>query len=614
MKSKVALALTGLAFGILIIWQTSYWSRQIALEQISERGRNTLSLIVQSLRGDLDKYRSMPQIHAVDEMFKSALRTRPTQSHLQAVNLELERINNVSGAMDTYLMDAQGKTIAASNWESEKTFIGRNFAYRPYFQAVLEGRLGRYYALGSTSGERGYYFASPVRDAGQVIGAVVVKMHVGQHESSWRTRDHEVIVVDDQGVVFLSSTPEWQLKTLTSLTPEELEGLRQSLQYGDQLLSPLPILNDDTKNEVGRLITIEGESASKNRINNQFLVLEEKMADAEWRVMLLARTKQVDGQVRQSLIIVIVILLSLILAAAAFYQRRHRLADRFAMQEKANEKLELRVEERTNELTQANVELQKEVTERKRAEEEVRKTQETLVQAAKLAALGQMSAGLSHELNQPLAAIRSYADNASTYLDRNNGKTAKKNLKGISELTDRMARIIRNLRTYARDETIELRPTSLFLAIEESLILLDQRIREDGVNVSWNKAEDDFSVMGGDVRLQQIFVNLISNALDAMKKGDKKEIHIEISAKNDNTVLIRVRDTGPGMTDEQMSSIFDPFYSTKEVGQGMGLGLSITFGLVSQFGGAISVSNDEGGGAVFTVELKQAKDAEEAVA
>jgi len=337
------------------------------------------------------------------------------------------------------------------------------------------------------------------------------------------------------------------------------------------------------------------------------------MAEADWRVILLLRTSHVQPQVRQAMIIAAGLLISILLAVMAIYQRRQRLAERNSLQEKAKSQLEDRVRERTNELTEANIELQKEISERKRTESELQETQATLVQATKLAALGQMSAGLSHELNQPLAAIRSYADNAREFLDRDRQDTTKKNLLGISELTDRMARIIKNLRTYAREETIELRPTSLESALDESLTLMGQRIRSEGAQVIKNFQGDDISVLGGDVRLQQIFVNLLTNALDAMRDSPTKEIDIDVSSSGED-VIVEIRDTGPGIGDDQIVNVFDPFYSTKEVGQGMGLGLSITFGLVNQFGGTINAGNVSDGGAVFTLVLKRADVAKEAIA
>ncbi len=598
----------GVAVCALVLWQTAHWTREIAMQQIMDRSRPTLNLVVENLRGELGKYNYQPQLLASHPAFPAALKGQASARDVLVISKELEQINSVIGSLDTYLMNRDGLTIAASNWASPRTFVGKNFHYRPYFQSAMQGRLGRYFALGTTSGERGYYFAYPVREGQAILGAVVVKMSVGHHEGAWRAPSHEIIVVDQSGVVFLSSKPDWQFRTLAPLTDAQRADLRDSRKYGDQPLRPLAIAERAVASDGAELVKILTDNGPGGRVQNAlkqpeaFLMHTADMADAGWRVMLLARTSEVGDRVNVAVAVAGFMLVSLLLATANLYQRRRRLADHLAMQEQAKADLEMRVDERTNELTQANITLRKEVAERKRAEEELRRAQANLVQATKLAALGEMSAGLSHELNQPLAAIRSYADNARAFLERNRADTVKTNLGGIAELTDRMARIIKNLRTYARDENIDTRPTSVNAAVVESLTLLDARIRRDGVTVHTDLPPGDIRVIAGDVRLQQVFVNLLTNAIDAMDGRAEKAVYVAVRRDAD-TVVATVRDIGPGIAADKLNSVFDPFYSTKDVGQGLGLGLSITYGLVNQFGGSIEVENHPDGGAVFTVTL-----------
>ncbi len=605
---RIVLAFAAVLFCAAVLWQTAYWSRRIALDQIGERSRYTLGLIVEALRGDLAKYSYLPQLLARNEDFIAVLEKSGDGGVLRAVNTELERIRRISGASDIYLMNAAGLTVAASNWRSEKTFIGRNFSYRPYFQAAMAGRPGRYFALGTTSGTRGYYFSYPLRQDGGIVGVIVVKIQVDHHENAWRARDQEVIVADRYGVIFLSSEAGWRFRTLAPLPDAARARLRATRRYGDEPLAPLGFRGNGLLHAQGQTVIIAPPYARTRK--TEFLVQKTDMPNAGWQVILLTNTAPAATLARVSLGAVTVVLLSIVLAAMLLLQRRRRLAERIAMQEKAKTLLEQRVRERTNELTETNRELIREVRERRRAEKELRHTQATLVQAAKLAALGQMSAGLSHELNQPLAAIRSYADNARAFLARGRADTAKANLNGIAELTERMARIIRNLRTYAREETVELRPVDLRVALGKSLALLEQRIRNEGVDILQDLPGGSLMVIAGDVRLQQVFVNLIANALDALKDSPRKEIHITAEERGAE-IVIAIRDTGCGMAEEQIGNVFDPFYSTKAVGQGMGLGLSITFGLVNQFGGQIAAANAPGGGAVFTLSLKRAGSAEE---
>jgi len=613
------IALIGAIAGV-VLWQTAAISRQITLDQIEQRGRNTLDLLVENLRGDLEKFRYLPRVLSTDPVLVAALKRPDDTVFVTRSNAELTRVSDVSGASDVYLMDAAGLTIAASNWDAERTFVGKNFRYRPYFQQAMDGQLGRYFALGTTSGERGYYFAHPVRDpiplnSGPVIGAVVVKLPVGHHEESWARLDSEVIVVDEMGVVFMSTRPDWRYSTLQPLTDETLAAIRESRQYGSQVLRTLETERTDPQPTGRFLLDVDDRAVATGGSSENFLVVEEEIGEAGWRVMLLSGTQDVQSQVRTAVAVAAALLTSLAMAAAALHQRRRRLSERIAVQERANTELERRVQERTEDLMKANVDLLREVAERTRAEDAVRQTQASLVQATKLAALGQMSAGLSHELNQPLAAIRSYADNAKGFMDRGRVEQAIRNLVEISGLTDRMARIIRNLRTYSREEPVELRPVSVNAAIEESLALLRQRIDTDQVEIVKDLPAEDVLVVAGAVRLQQVFVNLISNALDAMQESDVRRIAITVRENLDGkSVLVDVADSGQGISADEIEKLFDPFYSTKEVGKGMGLGLSITYGLVNQFGGTIEAANREEGGAVLSLSLRRAGEPLEAVA
>ena len=285
--------------------------------------------------------------------------------------------------------------------------------------------------------------------------------------------------------------------------------------------------------------------------------------------------------------------------------RRQRLAERLEIEAAANARLEKRVQERTSALSDANLALRREVDERIAAEEALKRAQDDLVQAGKLSALGQMSAGISHELNQPLMAITSFAENGAAFLQRDRPERAAENLGRISEMAKRMGRIIRNLRAFARQEEQPVRPVDLGAVVEAVLLLSEGRIKREGVVLDWAPPEPPVMVRGGEVRLQQVVMNLVSNAMDAME--DREEKRLGVTIEGGALVRLRVSDTGCGI--DSTEKIFDPFYSTKEVGhsEGMGLGLSISYGIVQSFGGAIRGANRPEGGAVFTVELERAE-------
>ncbi|MCB1520124.1 MAG: sensor histidine kinase [Hyphomicrobiaceae bacterium] len=599
-------ALAVLSTALLAVWIVSAWARTRAVAQLAESSHHVLSLVAETLRGELAKHESTPFLISQNPRITRILTgSPPSDAEIQTANEDLERLARVTDASDLYLMNTTGTTIAASNWSDPRSFIGENFSYRPYFTEAMKGRLGRYFALGTTSGERGYYFAHPVFDGRYVVGVAVVKLRVGDLEAAWRAVDHTILVVDDDGVIFLSSEPGWVMRTMKPLDPEARARISQQRRYGAAEISPLG-LDHRTVTEIGHaVIALAPPPASPSAKPASYLVQQRAMPDAGWTIQILSRMDGVATAVNTAAALTLATLAALLLAASNIYLRRRRLADRMALQRSITAELERRVAERTDELTQINVRLEGEVAERKRAEMELRHTQGELIQASKLAALGQMSAGLSHELNQPLAAIRSYAENARAFLDRERFETVRTNLGAIDELTQRMASIIRHLRTYARKEPTTVRPTSVNRAIDESLGLLQRRIADDDATITIETPDHEVLAIAGDVRLQQVLVNLIANALDAMRTTPRRDVAISVTETTD-WVTIAVKDTGPGIAPGDLGNVFDPFFTTKDVGAGLGLGLSITYGIVQQFGGNISASNAPGGGAEFVVTLKAA--------
>jgi two-component system C4-dicarboxylate transport sensor histidine kinase DctB len=276
------------------------------------------------------------------------------------------------------------------------------------------------------------------------------------------------------------------------------------------------------------------------------------------------------------------------------------------LQRSAREELERRVEERTADLATVNRQLESEVAERTATEVRLRQTQSDLVQAGKLAALGQMSAALSHEFNQPLAAIRTYADNAATLIDRDRVPDARDNLSRISSLTERMASIARHLRNFARKPNEKLGPVSVADVVRDTLEIVNWRLKAAGAELSIDLGEPPPFVNAGVVRLQQVLVNIISNAADAVEGLPDRTIEL-VARTAAGKVMLSVRDRGAGVPAAVAERIFDPFFTTKGVGKGLGLGLSITYNIVRDFGGALTVENHPDGGAVFTVTLDAAE-------
>jgi len=599
-----------------ILWFTYYWSQKIVLEEIRERSGHTLNLVVTNLQSELSKFQYQPALLANSRLFQSVLLDPATGPQLDSLNRELERINFLSGALDTFLVNKSGTVVASSNWASNRSLVGFFVGAQPYFQSAMHGGLGRYHAISGPpdAGEMSYFFSHPIRDGDRQVGVVVIRLRLGSLEERWLSPDHETLVVDEAGIIFMSTRSDWQFRTIKPLSSAIVAKLKRLHQYGGRVYTELPMLAQQNNNiiELTRDIVSANPNTSSNAAR-QFLYQHKAMPTAGWRVIILSRLDAVGTQTNIALVIVSFVLVSALLLLAVRHQRKLRLQERIFLQEAARANLEEQVDQRTEALTSANRRLRNEIIERHRAEEELHKTQEELVQSAKLAALGQMSVGLSHELNQPLAAIRSYSDNARTFLERALPESVQSNLEGISELTERMARIIRNLRTYARGEAVESRPTSLRVSLDEALNLLEVRFREEAVELDANLPDPSLQVVGGTVRLQQVFVNLISNGIDAMKGRDTRRLSISV-VETDTQVEVSITDTGAGINHEDRANIFDPFYSTKGVGEGTGLGLSISYGIINQFGGQIKTHNGSDGGAVFTVFLKKVQPEETAKA
>jgi two-component system C4-dicarboxylate transport sensor histidine kinase DctB len=293
------------------------------------------------------------------------------------------------------------------------------------------------------------------------------------------------------------------------------------------------------------------------------------------------------------------------LLAVVLYARQRRLfvAQNLAAKEalqQANDALEVKVAERTGDLIASNDRLQQEIGERRRAEE-------GLVQAGKLAVLGQMAAGITHELNQPLAALSMLSANACTFLDRGRLDNTRENLERIGDLTDRMGKITGQLKAFARKDPVSVRPLTVEQSIHNALFLLDQRIRQSNLEVVLSLPDHSVRVLADATRLEQVLVNLIANALDAMEGSTEACVTIEV-IENDGRIAVAVRDNGPGIGHEQMPHLFEPFFTTKEPGKGLGLGLAISSSIVRELGGELSARNRPEGGAEFTLWLQRATD------
>ncbi|TLX58969.1 sensor histidine kinase [Stutzerimonas nosocomialis] len=565
-----------------MLWPLEQLAERYYRGELTEQNRQTLDLYVANLLGSLRRYEVLPRILGDLPEVRDVLLDAANPGALDRANRLLNQLRNQTGADVIYLMDPDGNTLAASNWADEDSFVNRNFAFRPYFRQAKAGRLGRFFGLGTTSGKRGYYFGSAVHEGNQVIGVMVVKVDLDHTERLWGNTPEKLLVTDAYGVVILTSNPDWRFRATRALDAEEREELALHQPY--PTLEPRNLLFD----------------------TDQWLIQSRELKETGWTVRILAPISLIDRPVRTVVAIGGATLLALLLWVGLLMQRRRHFLERLSHDAQARRQLELRVQERTQDLEALNSRLKQEVLEREQAQQDLVRAQDELLQAGKLSALGTMSASISHELNQPLAAIRSYADNAGVLLDHGRNDEARDNLRLISELTARMASIIAHLRAFARRDRHAPERVALQPAIDDALSLLAKRRQAMGVELIRDLPDATLWVEAGETRLRQIISNLLANALDALnEKGLPRRIWIS-AEQHDQRVILTLRDNGPGFSDEALARAREPFFTTKTSAQGLGLGLAICDTLIRALDAELSLGNHRDGGAELRLTLRSA--------
>ncbi|WNF47144.1 ATP-binding protein [Pseudomonas sp. SG20056] len=565
-----------------LLWPLQQLAERYYSGVLVEQNRQTLDLYVANLLGTLRRYEVLPPILGDLPALRLALQQPDQQSARDSANRLLDQVSAQTGADVIYLMDPNGNTLAASNWEQADSFVDRNFAFRPYFREAIAGRPGRFFGLGTTSGKRGYYFAAAVRDGERNLGALVVKVDLDHTETLWGNTPEQLLVTDANGVVILTSNSQWRFTASRPLDAAERAAIAANLPYPTQAPPPIKL---DAQNWIRQ---------------------DRELKETGWTVSILAPRSLLDRPVRTALVAGGGMLLLLMLLLGLLMQRRRHYLERIALDSQARQQLEQRVLERTLDLERLNSRLKQEVLEREQAQQELVQAQDELVQASKLSALGTMSASISHELNQPLAAIRSYADNACVLLDHQRGDDARANLKLISQLTERMASIIAHLRAFARRDRHAPESVALQPAIDDALALLAKRRQAMQVELIRDLPNATLWVQAGETRLRQVLGNLLANALDALSEVPQPRrlwLSAELAAEG---VDLHLRDNGPGFSQEALQRAREPFFTTKTSAQGLGLGLAICDTLMRALGGELLFANHPDGGALLTLRLRAA--------
>jgi two-component system, NtrC family, C4-dicarboxylate transport sensor histidine kinase DctB len=571
-----------------LTWHVA-WQR--GLDELRRNAAARVDRTTSTLKSTLDRYEYLPYLLSRHPVVQNAL-DRPDQANVERANRYLEDLNARAHATNTYLIRANGICVAASNWNAGDSFVGVDYNFRPYFVDAVKGSVGRFFGIGTISVEPGYYISQPVYREGShdVIGVAVVKLNL-----EWLTgadASEPLIVTDDHGVIFLSSVPAWKYHTVRPL-PQKIEAsVYETRQYAQQPITPLPMSIVNTLEGGAQIVRVGG-----GRNAPSYLATRRSIGEPDWQLITMAPLDPVENEATNAVIVTALIFVSLCLLAFYWRMRRARVREMIRSREmlqSAYAELNQRVAERTADLSEANAQLTKEVNERTRAEQDLRAAHDELIQASKLAALGQMAAGITHELNQPLAALRSFSDNTRVLIDRGDQNAARENLEAIASLTERMGNITNQLKLFVTKARPKNARADVARALRNVLSMLRPRLKNVALDIAPELSGDAAPVFVRceDLRLEQVFINLIGNALDAVASCDKPRVIVELAA-TEHVIDIIVRDNGPGIPADALPRLFEPFFTTKEMGHGLGLGLAISSAIARDYAGTLVARNRE---------------------
>ncbi|TAL88340.1 MAG: sensor histidine kinase [Candidimonas sp.] len=551
-----------------------------------------------SLESTLLRYESLPKLISFEKKVSGLLDNPGDAAAQRAANQYLHAVQVATGSRVAYLIDADGLTLASSNWEAPDTFVGKNYAFRPYFRDALKFGLGRFYGIGTTSHEPGYFLATSMRTQEGVRGVVVVKINLNEFESALSQSSDTVMLLDSGGIIFLSSVPAWRYHALLALSAKERASMNRDRQYGKQPLSPL---DNSVGAAPGNTLPQTLDVALPGKPRRILLTEYVPVGPLGWKLAIL-----VDPQRDRQLSWVVGIGVGFVAAflAALFMvrnQQRKRYEERRRAKnelDRAHAELETRIALRTTDLTEKIGALD-------RAQRILRETRDSAVQAGKLAVLGQMAAGITHELSQPLAALTTLSDNTVHLVKLGELEEVSKNVFLISKLAARMGHIVSSIKAFSRKDDVGREPVNVSNAIHQALMLVEPRRKQVAAKVQLLRISSEARAWGNPIRLEQVLVNLLRNGLDAAADQPGSVLSVAVQVQQ-NRVHIIVRDQGPGISDEVRQHLFEPFFTTKPTGQGIGLGLAISMAIIEEMGGQLQIYNAPGRGAEATIILEHA--------
>ncbi|MFS4583112.1 ATP-binding protein [Phaeobacter sp. C3_T13_0] len=557
---RVRLALLVLmSVAAVTVWMTNRSLTDRFTESTRNRAELRLALYSGNLVSELGRHAIVPQLLARDQALISALQSNDFSLSTQRLISFVEEI----GAASIMLMAQDGRTVAAT----DRNRLGETHRNAAYFVDALRSKTTVFSALRREVGSYRFTYSRRIVDTSGILGVIVVEVDLQKFERAWAGISDAVMVSDSTGTIILATESRW--RGLSEDDALQLQTPEGAIQRAIRATADWTALPADAY--------LQGEAVMR---------LESRIPFQGWR--LTSFTTYASIRERVNTVLALEIMGFAILLALAFYALSRRTALRMALFQR--ESAELRV---------LNVRLQREIAERERMQENLAVAEQSLAQSSKLAALGEMSAAVSHELNQPLAAMKTYLAGARLLLNRNRPEEALASFGRIDDLIERMGAITRQLKSYARKGGDAFSPVNMGDALASSLSMMEPQLRQRHVKIARILPEQPVYVMGDRMRIEQVMVNLLRNALDATKSVADPEVEILLAAGE--TATLSVRDNGVGI--KEFGSLFEPFYTTKQPGDGVGLGLAISSGIVNDLGGRLTARNGQSGGAVFEMQL-----------
>lgn len=544
---------------VLIVWISNQFLTERFTESTRNRAEVRLALYSGNLRSELQRNSIVPQLLARDPALIGALNSADYSQSTQRLLSFVDEI----GAASLMLLDIDGRTVAAT----DRTRLGEAHKDKPYFIDALRSNQTIFTKYQSDKGGYEFIYSRKISSSGQVLGVIVVAVDLAQMERAWARTTDAVMVTDSEGKIILASDVTWR-----GFIEEEALELLSADAAIDQAFE---------QDDVWRRSLLDTYLG-----NDAVMRSELRVPFKGWR--MISFTPYTSVRERVNGILAIEIMLFAVLLSLLFLYLNRRAASKVSQ-----------VQRESAELRALNQRLQNEIAQRERAEMNLQVAEQTIEQSSKLAALGQMSAGISHELNQPLAAMKTYLAGARLLLQRRRPDEALTAFQRIDDLISRMGAITRQLKSYARKGSDAFEPVNARAAVSTALGMMEPQLKARDVAINHVLPSGPVMIYGDQLRLEQVVVNLLRNAFDATI--GIKNPQIDLILTQGETVKVTVRDNGHGIAD--LDALFEPFYTTKQPGDGVGLGLAISSGIVSDLGGRLTARNAARGGAVFEVEL-----------